>query len=214
MLSKSLGVAFACIISPATISSITSAISPTTSASPSRASSRVALARRKSPLSTATLFPSILCTAFAPLLVSARSITSSCSSDAAWIISTTCASRACAADGSPPPAAAAEASSTSVGRKLLPPRVKKCRAASWSAGWSAATSVGSSSRSGARRGSTRAKAEGSERGAPRRSVSAGWPCASFGTGGCVERRREGGRMAAAGRRQGESAARARHGAMR
>ena len=74
-------------------------MSSTTSLSPRRESAALARPRRKSPPRMAYLLPKAAGADAAPRRRSAWSITSSCRSDATWIISTICASRVCVGRG-------------------------------------------------------------------------------------------------------------------
>ncbi|PIL31501.1 hypothetical protein GSI_06203 [Ganoderma sinense ZZ0214-1] len=95
MPSSSAWTAFSWRISPSTRFAMTLAISSTTSFSPSRESAALVRPRRKSPASTDSLFPNAAGAEAVPLRSGDLSITSSCRSDATWIISTICARRTC-----------------------------------------------------------------------------------------------------------------------
>eukprot|EP00962_Isochrysis_galbana_P039969 scaffold14437_cov124-Isochrysis_galbana.AAC.5 len=98
-------------------------------------------------------------------------MTSSCSSEAAWIISEISASRTCRPSAGWPPPAAADDSSTSVGRKRLPARSKKWWAAAASTGWSVPTNSRIDTSSGRSCGCTSANGSVSDAGAATRNAT-------------------------------------------
>src|SRR6266851_2508023 len=95
-------------ISASTRLAMTLAMSSTTSLSPRRESAALARPSKKSPPRMVYLFPNAAGADGAPRRRSARSITSSCNSDATCIISTICASRVCVGSGATSCASARE----------------------------------------------------------------------------------------------------------
>mmetsp|Transcript_52050 Transcript_52050/g.123274 ORF Transcript_52050/g.123274 Transcript_52050/m.123274 type:complete len:242 (+) Transcript_52050:588-1313(+) len=116
------------MISPSTRWAMTVESSSITSTFRNLARLRDARESRKSPARIASLLPSTALSDLTPRRISPWSMTSSCSSDAVWIISVISARRCWPCVISPTEGLACATSRTSAGRKRLPGTSKKYRA--------------------------------------------------------------------------------------